>query len=220
MPLRLQTAAAPSQIWITGELDAAMARRTEWQQGARVRVYFQHELGNAPQTVADLALDAGQRTFQVTPPPGFQPTAGRYVVRVELTPKNGSNPLQTVADVIVPETGWLVSATGLVARRGPSTGLHYALTADSRFRRTERIRLEVPRSEADGTASARLLGRRGQPLSVAVVLSERIDDTSKQRMVVADLPLAPLAPGEYALEVAVEQGDRKESASYAFRIIP
>jgi hypothetical protein len=39
-------------------------------------------------------------------------------------------------------------------------------------------------------------------------------------MLVADVVLAPLAQGDYAVEISIEQGDRRESATYAFRLIP
>jgi len=155
----------------------------------------------------------------VTPPPGVTIAAGRYVVRVQLTPKDGGVPLQVSADVTVPESGALVSPTGLALRRGPQTGLHYQPTADARYRRTERIRLEVPRT-GQGTASARLLGRDGQTLVMAVAVSERAEPESRRRFVVADLVLAALAQGEYVLEVSVTQGEQKDSATYGFRLVP
>ena len=88
-------------------------------------------------------------------------------------------------------------------------------TADPRFTRTERIRLEIPRPSAEGTLSARLLGRDGQPLNIGITLTEPTDP-AKPRMVIADLTLAPLAQGEYVIEVTAEQGGKKESATYGF----
>ena len=219
VPLRVQTAAAPAQIWVTGELDASLAKSEQWQQGGGVRVVFEHEAGARPPIHAERTLDAGQRTFVVTPPSGLEFAPGRYVVRVELLPKGSTVPLQTTTDAFVPEPEWLIGASGLTTRRGPSTGLDYVPTADARFRRTERIRLEVPRSPTPGEASARLLGRDGQPLDLPITISERTDPVAG-RMLVVDLALAPLAQGEYAVEITVEQGDRKEGASYAFRVIP
>ena len=92
-------------------------------------------------------------------------------------------------------------------------------TADPRFRRTERMRLEVPRSAGDGQASARLLARDGKALNLPIPLSERTDDNGV-RLLVADVMMAPLAQGDYAVEITVAEGDRKESATYAFRIVP
>jgi VWFA-related protein len=218
MPFRVQSTASPSQIWITGELDLSTVKSPDWQKGGRVRASFEHERGASPQSQSELELAPGQRSFHLSPPPGATLVAGRYIVRLELLAANSTVPIRTTADVVIPEADWLLSASGLVARRGPSTGLQYVPTADARFRRTERMRLEIPRSAGDGQASARLLGRDGLPLNLVIALSER--NEGGQRMLIADLTLAPLAQGDYAVEVTVEQGERKESATYAFRVIP
>ena len=47
------------------------------------------------------------------------------------------------------------------SRRGPSTGLAYVGTADPRFRRTERLRVEVPLAGDGFTGTGRLLTREG-----------------------------------------------------------
>jgi hypothetical protein len=218
MPLHLQAAASPSQIWITGELDEVIAKRSEWQKGGRLRALFEHETGATPRAQSELRLAEGQRSFEVRAPEGLTLAPGRYVVRIELLPEGGTVPVQTTTELHIPERDWLISPTALAARRGPSTGLNYAATADARFRRTERLRLEVPRAATTGTPSAQLLGRDGQPLQAAIVLSERAE--GEQRIIVADVTLAHLAQGDYAIEVSVEDGDRKESATYAFRIVP
>ncbi len=220
VPLRVIAAAAPGGIWVTGELDAATLKSTEWQKGGVARVLFQHDRGNAPPVSADVSLAQGQKTFTLGAPADVKIAPGRYVIRVELRATGGTVPLQTTTEVTVPEDAWLVAGTGLALRRGPSTGLAYVATADARFRRTERLRFEVPRAAGEGTASARLVGRDGQPLGIPVTLGERVDDGSKQRLIVADLTLAPLAQGEYVLEVIVEHGDRKDGAAYGFRIVP
>jgi VWFA-related protein len=220
VPVRLQTAGAPGQIWFIGELDSSLLKASEWQQGGRARISFQHDRGGAPPSQVELTLAPGQGTFSTTAPPGTVIATGRYVVRVELLPKDATVPVLTTTEVSIPEDDWIVSATGLASRRGPATGLAYVATADARYRRTERIRLEVPRIQDDAVVSARLLGRDGQPLSLGIVLSDRVDDVTKQRLAVADLTLAPLAQGEYVIEVEVSRGEKKASATYAFRVIP
>jgi VWFA-related protein len=220
VPLRVHTMGAPGQIWLTGEFDPATLKLAEWQQGGRGRVFFQHDRGDTPAMQVDLTLEPGQRTFQVSPPAGITLAPGRYVMRLELTAAGSTIPVQTTVEVTVPDGEWLVSDTGLVTRRGPSTGLNYLPTADARFRRTERLRFEVPRADGEASVSARLLGRDGQPLAYAPTLTERVDAPSHQRLIVADLTLAPLAQGEYAIEIIVERGDQKDSASFAFRIVP
>ena len=54
-----------------------------------------------------------------------------------------------------------------------------------------------------GTATARLLDRAGQPLQVPVQVSARPDDSGQFRWIVADAALAPLAPGQYTIEVTL-----------------
>jgi hypothetical protein len=68
--------------------------------------------------------------------------------------------------------------------------------------------------------SARLLNRNGQQLPLTVTLTERVDDKLQTRLIVADLTLAPLAQGEYVLEVVVERDGKKDIATYGFRIVP
>jgi VWFA-related protein len=220
VPFRVQATAGPERIWVTAELDAATLKSPEWQQGGRARVVFEHDRGTAPPSETEVALEPGQRAFTLSPPEGSQLAAGRYIVRLQLTPKAGSVPLQTTIDVTVPDSTALLSAGGLAARRGPSTGPQYVPTADARFRRTERLRVEIPRVSAGGSLSARLLGRDGQPLPMAVTLTERAAEDQQPAMIIADLMLAPLAPGEYILEVMLEQGGKKENATYGFRIVP
>ena len=219
LPVRVQATASLSQIWVTTELDGATLKLPEWQKGGRARLVLEHERGAAPPIEQQVTLEAGQRAFTVTPQ-GTPISPGRYVVRLQLTPAEGTIPIQTTADVFVPEPTALISQSGLASRRGPSTGLQFVPTADARFRRTERLRVEVPRLSEDGTVSARVLGRDGQPLSLAVALTERLDPALQLRMIVADVQLAPLAQGDYGLEVTVEVGGKKETATYAFRLVP
>ena len=219
-PVRVHATAGAGQIWITTELDAATLKAAEWQQGGTARVSIEHETGAAAAIVKEVTIEAGQRTFALHETGGGSLPPGRYVVRMSLTPAGSSLPVQTTVDVIVPDAGALIGKTGFAFRRGPSTGLSYVPTADSRFQRTERIRFEVPRFSAEATVSARLLSRNGQPLPLTVALSDRTDDAVNLRVVVADLTLAPLAQGEYVLELTAEGNGKTETAAYGFRIVP
>lgn len=67
-----------------------------------------------------------------------------------------------------------------------------------------------------GTASARLLDRSGKPLQVPVQISERADAAEGIRWIVAEVTLAPLAPGDYAVEVAAAGGTQVTG----FRVVP
>jgi VWFA-related protein len=215
VPLRMQTAATGSRMWLTTEVDAAAIKSVEWQKGGQVHVTIEHERGGSPPIARDLPLAPGQRAISLLESSDhFAP--GRYVVRLSIAPLEGALPLQLTSDVIVPDTGAMIAPAGLARRRGPATGLNYVATADGRYQRTERVRFEVPRLAAGGTVSARVLNRSGQNLPLTVTLSERQDEASSTTFIVADLMLAALAQGEYVLEVTVD----KQSAAYGFRIVP
>ena len=148
-------------------------------------------------------------------------TPGRYSVRAELTPRNGRVPIQVTTFATVPPETAEVGTGGLASRRGPSTGLAYVGTADPRFRRTERLRLEVPLVGEGFTAPGRLLTREGQPDAAGGVVSRRAPTRPrKQRFGVADVTLAPLAAGEYVLELSLTKNGKTDVVSYGFRIIP
>ena len=197
VPLRVTASAAPGRIWITSELDATTIRGDGWQQGASARVSVEHESGAVAPIIKDIKVEPGQRTFNVLETGNGSLPPGRYVIRLSVTPQGGSLPLQTTIDVTVPVEGALIARSGRVSRRGPSTGLQYVATADSRFQRTERIRFELPRLVEGAVGKGRLLSRSGQELPLSVVMSERTDDQLQQPLIVADLTLAPLAQGEY-----------------------
>ena len=70
--------------------------------------------------------------------------------------------------------------------------------------------LELDRREA------RLLGRNGEPLPVPVTLTER--EVNGRPVVAADVNLAPLTDGEYAIELTVGAGATVEKRVVAIRV--
>ena len=219
IPLRVSASGVPGRITMTTEIDAGILKTPEWQQGGSARVTIEHSRGQVAPIQRDLTLEPGQRSFNLDEVGDGALQAGRYIIRLSVTPRGGSLPLQTSLDVTVPDTSALLGSNGIASRRGPTTGLQYVATADTRYQRTERIRFEVPRL-AEGTVSARLLSRNGQPLPLNVAVSERVDDATKVRYAVADVTLAPLAQGEYVLEVVIAKDGKTERAVYGFRIVP
>ena len=91
----------------------------------------------------------------------------------------------------------------ILFRQGPMTANRRIMTADVRFRRTERVHLELPVSPGIAAGSGRLLDSNGVPLDVPVDVSARTDARTGQRWITADLTLAPLAPADYVIEVRV-----------------
>jgi hypothetical protein len=84
------------------------------------------------------------------------------------------------------------------------------------FRRTERLQVRWPLNGGAEGQEARLLGRDGVPLELAVAATSRTENGVT--FVVADLNLAPLTAGEYVLEVKVAGGGKSDDAHLAFRV--
>ncbi len=223
LPVRVQAAGGRNSIRAIVELDVATAKQPEWISGGTLRMTIEPErttgaAAAGAQTIT-MAIEPGQRSISVNGPE--QPLKpGRYSVRAELTPRNGRVPIQVTTFATVPLETAEVGTGALASRRGPSTGLAYIGTADPRFRRTERLRLEVPLAGEGFTATGRLLTREGSPMPLVVTYTARTDEVTQQRSGIADVTLAPLAAGEYVLEISIEKNGKSEVVSYGFRIIP
>jgi VWFA-related protein len=224
LPVRVQAIGGRSTIRAVVELDAATAKQPEWLSGGTLKLTFEPERmtgsSNAGQSQSlTMAIEPGQRHIAVNG--SDRPlAAGRYQVRAELTARNGRIPIQVTTFATVPADAAEVGTGGLAARRGPSTGLAYVATADPRFRRTERLRLEVPVTGDGFTGAGRLLTREGQPTPLIVSFASRTDEDTRQQFGVADVTLAPLAAGEYVLEVTLTKNGKSETVAYGFRVIP
>jgi VWFA-related protein len=223
LPVRVQAAGAPGTIRAVVELDPATAKQPEWLSGGTLKVTFEPERsqgsmqGASSQTLT-LAIEPGQRSIPIDGTE--QPlTAGRYSVRAELTPRAGRLPIQLTTFATVPADTAAVGTAALASRRGPSTGLAYVPTADPRFRRTERLRIEVPVAGEGFAGTGRLLTREGQALQVVVNVTTRVDAKGKH-LAVGEAALAPLAAGEYVLELSLAKDGTPEIVSYGFRLIP
>ena len=106
----------------------------------------------------------------------------------------------------------------LVLRRGPSTGVKYVPTADLRFRRQERVRLEAPFVIPLDRVHATLVSQAGQPMPLPVQVTERVDGAS--RIAVIDVSLAPLAAGGYAIMVTDSDTTISTRVLVPLQIIP
>jgi VWFA-related protein len=215
VPLRVQATGLATRIRAIVELDAVTARQPEWQMGGTIQISIEPERGGTP-TVTSVLLPAGQRSV-VFEGPDSDLAPGRYFVRMEGRPERGTTTVRASTDATVGTAGASISPALVVLRRGPTTGLAYQGTADPRFRRTERLRAEVPiLATGPVTGTGRVLTREGQPLPLQVAITERTDERTAARYLVGDVVLAPLAQGDYVLELQVG----RESATYGFRIIP
>jgi VWFA-related protein len=223
LPARIQAAGGRNNIRAIVELDATTTKQPEWMTGGTLRLTIEPERAiGAPAGASQtrvLAVDPGQRSILVNGAERPLP-AGQYVVRAELTARNSRMPIQVSTVTTVPADAAEIGSGALASRRGPSTGLGYIATADPRFRRTERLRIEVPLAGEGFTGAGRILTRDGQPTPLTVSITTRSDAETSQQFGVAEVALAPLAAGEYVIELSLTRNGATNVVSYGFRMIP
>ncbi len=211
--LRLRAAAgwkssSQSAVWLVGELGSADA----WRLGAEADVTLTQE-GQTLAT-AHVTVPAGSRHFRVLLSPTSALAPGDYSVNVHT---RATSLLATTSDLVPLAVPAAPAVSGsLIVRRGPFTGLKEVPTADLRFRRSEQMRIEIP-TAANGpaTGSARLLDRNGKAMAVPLSVAFR-DDPDGSRWATTQVPLMPLGPGDYIVEVSVGG----EKTLTPFRMVP
>jgi hypothetical protein len=143
-------------------------------------------------------------------------TPGDYELRVRV---KAASPGSTATDSLrltVPATA---DGTGfLIFKRGPGTANREVATADLRFRRSDTLRVAVPASDSS-ESPARLLDRTGKAMNVPVPTSTH-DEADGSKMRSATLALAPLAAGEYLIELTTSQSTGPLRTLIAFRVVP
>ena len=206
--------AVAGTMWVVGELDYRTRKELAWTAGAHADITVVAADGTVVSTKA-IEVPANEGTFGIQVPDTGALGPGDYAVSVRLRPEAGSDVLMAdTVRVVVPDRASSIGEA-VMWRRGPSTGIQFLRTADPRFQRSERVKLEFA-AAAGVTATARLLDRAGKPLQVPVRVTERTDAATGLRWIVAEATLAPLAPGDYAIELA--SGDDKQVTG--FRITP
>jgi VWFA-related protein len=205
----LPAAAGQGAFWLVGTLDDATRRGAEWAKGATADVAVRAGDGRSVLTVSvPLGVDGG---FAVPVPETGGLAAGDYAIRVRAKGGAGATIDETARVTIAGEPP--VIGDAVVWRRRPATGLAYFRSADPRASRTDRLRFELA-TTATAAPSAALLDRAGQPMAVPVPVSVREEGGVK--WVVVEMTLAPLAPGDYAVEIKAGEATR----TTAFRVVP
>jgi hypothetical protein len=200
-------------FWVVGELDYQTRRQLAWTAGAQAEVVVLDSSGKEIMTrTVDLKPEDGPFGIQV--PETGAIAAGEYAVSVRLRSQADEKAeLTDTARVVLREGPSLGEA--VMWRRGLSTGPRYMRTADPRFMRSDRLKLELA-TAAPTPAKARILDRNHNELSVPAQVSERADDSGAFRWIVVDAMLAPFAAGDYAIEVT--QGRDKQLTE--FKVVP
>lgn len=204
---------AEGAFWVVGELDPQVRKQPAWSAGAQADVAV---IGPDGQQVASRKIDIkpadGAFTLQIPESGGVG--VGEYTLRVRLrSPVEGELGLSDTARVSVKNDTTLGEA--VMWRRGPSTGPQYRRTADPRFQRSDRLRLEMATSGSQ-PVTAHILDRNGTTMSVQAQVTERPDESMQFKWVVIDVSLAPFAAGDYAIEAT--QGQAHQVT--AFRVVP
>ena len=207
-------------LWVHAELDPSAGSRDEqWKAGAEVTLSV---TGPAKKTIAEVkqVLTREARLARI-PIPAEEPlAAGDYSVRVSSKPVGATLGSSEVIRVTVPEPlagGPIVAGHPELWRRGPFSGAGWQPAGDLRFRRQERVRVDIA-VLGDLTASAvRLLDRNGNALGIPVTPGERQENGA--RIVTGELTLAPLASGDYVVETTLEGKGAVKKILTAFRII-
>ena len=158
-----------------------------------------------------MPITAADGGFAVQVPEGGGLAPGEYSIRVRAKSAAGATIDEAARVTIAAEPPALGDA--VVWRRRPSTGPSFLRTADPRASRTDRLRFEFATAAA-GEPSATLLDRTGKPMTLPLQVSAR--DEAGVRWIVVETALAPLAPGDYAVEV--KAGDATRTT--AFRVVP
>lgn len=220
--LHLRASAEPrasgETLSVVGEIDAAI--RSEWALGgsAVIEVVSKDRRRVAS---AETTFAAGKTGFlsAVAVPGGL--TQGSYTIRVRVRPlETGGLPVQDSLDVSIARgPDGSIQPQPLVFRRGPTTGVEFAPAADPRFRRSDRVRVELTLPPAASKVGARLLDRHGKLLPVPVTLGQRPDPDGSSRAT-GDLTLAPLAMGDYLIELSYDVAGSTQRALTAIRIVP
>jgi hypothetical protein len=213
-PVRMQVAAGHTPaglaaMWVVAEAPAR-AGSSDWADGGQADITLIDSTGTTVAT-EHVVIKPGTSSVRVTLGSSASLVSGDYQVQIRSKGTAASLSATETVRVSLPTTG----GTGaLFSRRGITTGNREVPTADLRFRRTERLLLEVPTQVAE-PPSARLLDRTGKPIAIPVTAGLR-DDGDGSRWLTAHLALAPLAPGDYLIELTAGA----ERTLTAFRVLP
>ena len=207
--------AGRAHIWALAELDPGLLRGDEWAGGGEVDVLLQAADGTKiDQRTGTLA--GGQRSLNIDLGEVTLPD-GELVVRTRVKPTAGGLP---VSDTIRLTTSADGDGPGVpvLLRRGPTTGIRYVPTADKQFRRTDRVRLELPSSDGVVSTSAEVLDRAGNSMNIPVTTAVR--NEGALTWATAEVALAPLAAGDYALRLKTQRAGKSSEVVTGFRVVP
>ena len=203
--------ASPTALDVVVEIASAEFGTGRWANGGAVKVEARSRNDGTTAT-AEARLEAGARGILIKVP---MTVTGSTSWRIRTHVDSGGESLDD--EIEVASGGSATVGEPLVFRANPGARAPLRPVADFRFFRTERLHVEWTLSKALDDRTARLLNRRGEPLAVPVALTERTD--GDRLVLAADLTLAPLADGDYVIEVTASSGGTKVQKLLAFRVV-
>lgn len=228
-PLHLRAVAIPGAtaptLWVAGELGDAFARGPGGldlgKQGGEVRLIATSDRGDTL-GAARVTIEAGRRAF-LTRLTLDRPQNSREVRVQAQVGAPGADGERAGALLVVPlpdaGAGDATLLPPLLFRGGPSAASAFQPAAYPQFRRTETLRAEAPLGTDASGFTARLLDRQGNPMAVPVSATDRRDEATGQRWLLADVTLAPLTTGEFVLALGAERGGARHEVLIAFRVV-
>jgi VWFA-related protein len=207
--LHTYSTAGTSALSIVAEIASGEIARGRWRQGGEVEVVVAPATGTEVRATGRIA--PGARAALVTVPTTAE--ANPYRVTVRVTGVDGA--LESRLDVDTYD-GHLLGAP-LGYRALPSPRAPIRPVADFQYRRTERVHIEWPALVPLESRSVRVLDRLGQPLTVGATVDEKV--IAGRPGVSVDLILAPMAEGDYVIELVAGAGGATERDLVAFRVV-
>ncbi|MBA2258201.1 MAG: VWA domain-containing protein [Acidobacteria bacterium] len=195
------------ELLLTTELTAPEVESGRWKEGGDVQIMVSGPGGEGIATTR-ARLEPGARA--VTARIALNKAPGPFNSAVRVRNATAGDAQDSVSTA---RTSSLFGAPLLFRSPLPSVTKP---AASVYFRRTERMQIRWPVTAPMTHREARVLGRDGVRLELAVSMSEREEDGA--RFAVVDLNLAPLTAGEYIMELKGTAAGATESAMLAFRV--
>ncbi|AMY08071.1 VWFA-related Acidobacterial domain protein [Luteitalea pratensis] len=213
-------AARTGRVWVTADLDPSTMRDAAMAQGGTLSITVTTGKGTA-MAEAELPVAAGVRTATAELLTTAAPLeAGDLLVRLRFTPTAGSLPLTDTARLALPAADAAAAAPRL-SRASPVTRQKFVPTADPRYRRNEKVRVEVPVAPGATSVKADLLDQAGKVMAAIPVTSALVaPDDAGIGWATADVALVPLGAGDYIVRVEVVHPDGTVRTLTGFKVVP
>ena len=207
--------AGASNVFAVIEIPRGAGSAADWVKGGEADVLLIDPAGNtAGSAHATVAPGSGSARLMITP---RSLTPGNYEIRVRA---KGATAASAATESVRLAIAASSDGSGAIFfRRGPTTGNKEVPTADLRFRRSDTLRVALPAGASSTPDQARLLDRTGKALAIPVSIAV-VDETDGSRWLSGQATLAPLAPGDYVIEVTASAGVAQTRTLTAFRVVP